>query len=64
MLLSVPGIGAWASEYVVMHEFHDDDALPATDYVLKQELKRLPKVSVNKVRLWRIRRRSPMEELL
>ena len=50
ILLSVPGIGAWTSEYVAMRGFHDDDAFPSTDYGLKQELKRLPEVNVNRVR--------------
>jgi DNA-3-methyladenine glycosylase II len=53
ILLSVPGVGAWTSEYVAMRGFHDDDAFPATDYGLKQELKRHPEVDVNRVRPWR-----------
>ncbi len=53
ILVSVPGIGAWTSEYVAMRGFHDDDAFPATDYVLKQELKRHPEVDVSRVRPWR-----------
>jgi 3-methyladenine DNA glycosylase/8-oxoguanine DNA glycosylase len=53
ILLSVPGIGAWTSEYIAMRGFHDDDAFPATDYALKQELKRHPEVDVNRVRPWR-----------
>ena len=52
-LLDVPGIGAWTAEYVAMRGFHDDDAFPATDYGLKQELKRHPEVDVNRVRPWR-----------
>jgi 3-methyladenine DNA glycosylase/8-oxoguanine DNA glycosylase len=52
-LLSVPGIGPWTAEYVTMHGFHDDDAFPATDYGLKQELKRHPGINVNKVQPWR-----------
>jgi DNA-3-methyladenine glycosylase II len=52
-LLSVTGIGAWTSEYVAMRGFHDDDAFPATDYGLKQELKRHPQMNVNRVRPWR-----------
>jgi DNA-3-methyladenine glycosylase II len=52
-LLSVPGIGPWTAEYVAMRGFHDDDAFPATDYGLKQELKRHPGIDVNKVRPWR-----------
>jgi DNA-3-methyladenine glycosylase II len=52
-LLSVPGVGAWTSEYIAMRGFRDDDAFPATDYGLKQELKRYPDVDVNDVRPWR-----------
>jgi 3-methyladenine DNA glycosylase/8-oxoguanine DNA glycosylase len=53
ILLSVPGIGAWTAEYIAMRSFDDDDAFPATDYALKQELKRHPKMNVNRVRPWR-----------
>lgn len=53
ILLSVPGIGAWTSEYIAMRAFGDDDAFPATDYGLKQELKRHLEVDVNRVRPWR-----------
>ena len=52
-LLAVPGVGAWTSEYIAMRGFHDDDAFPATDYGLKQELKRHPEMNVNRVRPWR-----------
>jgi DNA-3-methyladenine glycosylase II len=52
-LLSVPGIGPWTAEYVTMHGFHDDDAFPATDFGLKQELKRHPGINVSKVQPWR-----------
>ena len=52
-LLGVPGIGTWTAEYVAMRGFDDDDAFPATDYGLKQELKRHPEVDVNRVRPWR-----------
>ncbi len=52
-LLSVPGVGPWTAEYVAMHGFDDNDAFPATDYVLKQELKRHPEVDVKRVRPWR-----------
>ena len=53
ILLSVPGIGPWTSEYVAMHGFHDDDAFPATDYGLKQQLKLHSEVDVKKVKPWR-----------
>jgi DNA-3-methyladenine glycosylase II len=54
ILLSVPGIGPWTSEYVAMHGFHDDDAFPSTDYGLKQQLKLHPEVDVKNVRPWRV----------
>lgn len=53
LLLAVPGIGAWTSEYIAMRGFDDNDAFPATDYALKQELKRHPEVDVSRVRPWR-----------
>jgi DNA-3-methyladenine glycosylase II len=53
LLLSVPGVGAWTSEYVAMRGFRDDNAFPGTDYALKQELKRYPDMDVNRVRPWR-----------
>jgi 3-methyladenine DNA glycosylase/8-oxoguanine DNA glycosylase len=53
ILISVPGIGPWTAEYVAMHGFHDDDAFPATDYGLKQQLKLHPEVDVRKVKPWR-----------
>jgi 3-methyladenine DNA glycosylase/8-oxoguanine DNA glycosylase len=53
VLLSAPGIGAWSAEYIAMRGFGDDDAFPATDYVLKQELKRHPEININHVRPWR-----------
>lgn len=53
ILLSVPGIGPWTAEYAAMHGFHDDDAFPATDYGLKQQLKLHPEIDVRKVKPWR-----------
>jgi 3-methyladenine DNA glycosylase/8-oxoguanine DNA glycosylase len=52
-LLSLPGVGAWSSEYIAMRAFDDNDAFPATDYGLKQEIKRHPEMNVSKVRPWR-----------
>jgi 3-methyladenine DNA glycosylase/8-oxoguanine DNA glycosylase len=52
-LLSLPGVGAWSAEYIAMRAFDDNDAFPATDYGLKQEIKRHPKMNVSKVRPWR-----------
>lgn len=52
-LLAIPGIGLWTAEYVAMHGFADDDAFPATDYGLRQELKRHPQLNVDSVRPWR-----------
>ena len=53
ILLAIPGIGPWTAEYVAMRGFQDDDAFPATDYGLKQELKRNPEIDVDRVRPWR-----------
>lgn len=53
LLRSIPGVGAWTSEYISMRGFDDDDAFPATDYGLKQELKRHPALDVKRVRPWR-----------
>ena len=52
-LLSLPGVGAWSCEYIAMRAFDDNDAFPATDYGLKQEIKRHPEMNVSKVRPWR-----------
>ena len=52
-LLSIPGVGAWSAEYIAMRAFDDNDAFPATDYGLKQEIKRHPEMNVNQVRPWR-----------
>ncbi len=53
ILLAVPGVGSWTSEYIALRGFNDDDAFPATDYVLKRELRRFPDVDVERVRPWR-----------
>ncbi len=53
VLRSVPGIGAWTTEYIAMRSFDDNDAFPATDYVLKQELKRYPEANIKRVGPWR-----------
>jgi DNA-3-methyladenine glycosylase II len=53
ILLGVSGIGPWTTEYVAMRGFHDDDAFPATDYGLKQELKRHSEIDINRVRPFR-----------
>ncbi len=52
-LLSLPGVGAWSAEYIAMRAFDDNDAFPATDYGLKQEIKRHPEMNVSDVRPWR-----------
>jgi 3-methyladenine DNA glycosylase/8-oxoguanine DNA glycosylase len=52
-LLGLPGVGAWSAEYIAMRAFADNDAFPATDYGLKQEIKSYPQMNVNKVRPWR-----------
>jgi len=53
LLLTLPGVGAWSAEYIAMRAFEDNDAFPATDYGLKQEIKRHPEMNVNDVRPWR-----------
>lgn len=53
ILQSAPGIGPWSAEYIAMRGFGDDDAFPATDYGLKQEIKRHPEMNINYVRPWR-----------
>jgi 3-methyladenine DNA glycosylase/8-oxoguanine DNA glycosylase len=52
-LLDAPGIGPWSAEYIAMRAFGDDDAFPATDYGLKQEVKRHPEINIKSVRPWR-----------
>jgi DNA-3-methyladenine glycosylase II len=52
-LRGIPGVGSWTTEYVALRGFGDNDAFPATDYALKQELKRHPEVNVNSVRPYR-----------
>lgn len=49
----VPGVGKWTIEYAAMRGFDDDDAFPASDYGLKQELKRHPGIQIDSVRPWR-----------
>lgn len=53
VLREVPGVGPWTTEYAAMFAFDDDDAFPATDYVLKQELKLHEGLEVNLVRPFR-----------
>jgi 3-methyladenine DNA glycosylase/8-oxoguanine DNA glycosylase len=50
---TIAALGAWSSEYIAMRAFDDNDAFPATDYGLKQEIKRHPEMNVNNVRPWR-----------
>jgi 3-methyladenine DNA glycosylase/8-oxoguanine DNA glycosylase len=52
-LLSIPGLGPWTAEYVAMRGFEDNDAFPATDYVLKQELRRHPTIDIEQARPFR-----------
>jgi 3-methyladenine DNA glycosylase/8-oxoguanine DNA glycosylase len=52
-LLAVPGIGAWSAEYIAMRAFGDSDAFPATDYVLKREIKHHAGMDLKLVRPWR-----------
>jgi DNA-3-methyladenine glycosylase II len=53
VLRSIPGIGTWTIEYVALRGFCDDDAFPATDYALKQELRRHPEMNIKPVRPFR-----------
>jgi DNA-3-methyladenine glycosylase II len=53
VLREVPGIGPWTTEYAAMFAFNDDDAFPASDYVLKQELKLHEGLDVSLVRPFR-----------
>ncbi|MFC4223785.1 DNA-3-methyladenine glycosylase 2 family protein [Lysinibacter cavernae] len=38
-LLSLPGIGPWTVEYLALRGFHDPDAFPASDLVLRRALR-------------------------
>ena len=53
LLLSTTGIGAWSAEYIAMRGFGDDDAFPATDYALKQEIRRYPEMNLSMARPYR-----------
>lgn len=53
VLRSIPGVGAWTVEYAAMRGFDDDDAFPATDYALKQELQRHPEINIDCLSPWR-----------
>jgi DNA-3-methyladenine glycosylase II len=53
ILRSVPGVGAWTVEYAAMRGFDDDDAFPATDYALKQELQQHPGINLDCLSPWR-----------
>jgi len=35
-LLALPGIGEWTLQYLLMRAYNDPDALPSTDYAVKQ----------------------------
>lgn len=52
-LLAVPGIGVWSVEYIALRAFGDTDAFPATDYVLKREIKRHAELNLKLVCPWR-----------
>jgi len=53
ILRAVPGVGPWTAEYAAMRGFDDDDAFPATDYGLKQELQLHPDADIDRLRPWR-----------
>ena len=48
-LRGISGVGAWTTEYVALRGLGDDDAFPSTDYALKQELKRHPKINLKAI---------------
>ena len=52
-LLAATGIGVWSADYIMMRAFEDADAFPATDYCLKQEIKRHPEMDLRLARPWR-----------
>ncbi|WP_263377378.1 DNA-3-methyladenine glycosylase family protein [Granulicella paludicola] len=49
-LRNIAGVGAWTAEYAALRGFDDDDAFPATDYVLKRELKNHAALNLEAVR--------------
>ena len=53
VLRSIPGVGAWTTEYVALRGFGDDNAFPSTDYALKRELKRHPEINFDSVQPFR-----------
>ncbi|WP_109488452.1 DNA-3-methyladenine glycosylase family protein [Occallatibacter savannae] len=53
VLSSIPGVGAWTTEYLALRAFGDDNAFPSTDYALKQELKRHPEIRLDSVQPFR-----------
>lgn len=53
-LLALPGIGAWTLQYLLMRVFNDPDALPSTDYAVKQAfLGSSPKQIETMAQAWR-----------
>jgi 3-methyladenine DNA glycosylase/8-oxoguanine DNA glycosylase len=53
LLLSVPGIGPWTAEYVLLRAFGDTDAFPDSDLVLKRALEAHPSLQKNDFSPWR-----------
>ena len=49
-LRNIAGVGAWTAEYAALRGFDDNDAFPATDYVLKRELKNHAGLNLEAVR--------------
>lgn len=52
-LLSIPGVGPWSAEYMLLRAVGDTDAFPATDLILKQAIKKHPDVDWDRIRPWR-----------
>ena len=53
LLRSITGVGAWSAEYIALRGFGDNDAFPATDYGLKQEIKLYPAMNVREAQPYR-----------
>jgi AraC family transcriptional regulator of adaptative response / DNA-3-methyladenine glycosylase II len=50
---TIPGIGAWSAEYILLRGLGDSDAFPANDLIVRRFLKANPDVDPDVVRPWR-----------
>ncbi len=50
---TVPGIGPWSAEYILLRALGDSDAFPADDLVLNRFLKANPEIDPDAARPWR-----------